>query len=1137
MKNCFKTTCALFALSALTVSAADIYVSTNNIREVDGLLRGSHHGREAYVSIPEAIAAASAGDTVWVDAGTYVLSEEIAVTNAITVRGLNKFLTQIVSDGGSHRLFSLSGEAVLSDVTLAGARANVLGGAIAISGGAELRDSVVRDSRSTAHGGGIYLTTGAVRRTVVVDCSTTGAQTWGGGLTADAGTGIIENSLFVNGYASGWGGNAYIDAAWNGTVLNSTFFGGACGVATSDLYCYSGNAVLKNSRFVRGGNKGTVQKTTDVAYGFVAPSRANLRLDATSPLINAGSAVEEGYTDLDGVPVDDSVSIGCYQRRTPDGSYATLEFSSSAIALGGTVTVTPHFPASAAVTEGTLYMVGQDGGIVGSYSVTDGTPIEITVNNAGYSSFALMAGEETVVSAFAPLFCAYAAVYMDSASANPAAPYSTPGTAARTIAEALKYVADNGIVYVADGEHPVSETVVLDSAVKILGENGRDSAVLLGGNVRMFTLNHPQSVLSSLTLRGSGSLVRVTGAAVLMNEGLIEDCVLENFVGGECGAISVPRLGRIERSLIRNNTSSDQYAGGVLIGPTGRADIRNTIFTGNHASQNWGHGVYAFGAGSIVNCTFFGNSTTGGELCRDSNYLAVTNCIFGSVSYYRGGATLRSCNIDNATADLFVDAASGDFRLKETSVTAIDQGDLSAVFEGDRDAYGQKRVVGEGVDIGALEYQTGAFSASFEVVGTPSAIGDSVLLVPTVAGGSNPVNSWRIVNEADGTEITGTTSGAGTNAAFEVTFANPGCYSYYWSVSDGSESAAASLPAYSVIFATNDLYVAETGTPVAPYDTPAKALTDVVIAAKIAAAGVKIYVGPGRYSINERIVLDRAVEFIGSGTDKTQLVAPDGADVGVMTLADAEARAASFAATGVFSVLYRGGEGAVVRVEAGLLEDALITNVVCNANVDGTAVALLESSARASRVTIANCKGGQYGTLFIRAGGVADNCLIYGCEAKGDYGDALYIDRSGTFSGMIPVGFVTNCTFVGNARRRTVYVYGNTGSKIVNTIIDGTFQGQGVEKTHGMFLNCVYTAGTSCEEDGEVVKVDSPGFVDSANGNFRLTKDSPCVGAGLYERYMRDMLDLDGKRRATRGMVDIGCYQRQRSDSSLFMIK
>ena len=89
------------------------------------------------------------------------------------------------------------------------------------------------------------------------------------------------------------------------------------------------------------------------------------------------------------------------------------------------------------------------------------------------------------------------------------------------------------------------------------------------------------------------------------------------------------------------------------------------------------------------------------------------------------------------------------------------------------------------------------------------------------------------------------------------------------------------------------------------------------------------------------------------------------------------------------------------------------------------------------------------------------------------------------------------------------------------------------DKTPGLtvFENCA----TRTEILGTNNVVDELAFVDPANGDFHLPDDSKCRGRGLYADWMRKTTDLDGKRRAPGGVVDIGCYRVGRNGFMLLV--
>ncbi len=135
----------------------------------------------------------------------------------------------------------------------------------------------------------------------------------------------------------------------------------------------------------------------------------------------------------------------------------------------------------------------------------------------------------------------------------------------------------------------------------------------------------------------------------------------------------------------------------------------------------------------------------------------------------------------------------------------------------------------------------------------------------------------------------------------------------------------------------------------------------------------------------------------------------------------------------------------------------------------------------------------------------AENCLLSGNYSYNTGGQsagaAMYASTN------------VNCTIVGNRARsggivgrsllNNCIIYGNTcdsGEVVCDTSAGGT-----------------PTSMTSCYTN-------NPGFVDAANGDYRLAAGSPCIDAG-DNAYVTTATDLAGNTRIANGTVDIGCYE------------
>ena len=143
--------------------------------------------------------------------------------------------------------------------------------------------------------------------------------------------------------------------------------------------------------------------------------------------------------------------------------------------------------------------------------------------------------------------------------------------------------------------------------------------------------------------------------------------------------------------------------------------INNCTFYSN--SAGYGGAIYCFdnSTPTLSNCILWRNSadTSGNEIYADSGCTVTLNhcCVDNSAGAYDGSGAVDDSNNCIYDDPLFVDAANGDYHLKDSS-PCIDAGDNSLVTSGvDKDLDGNQRIVdGDSngtatVDIGAYEYQ------------------------------------------------------------------------------------------------------------------------------------------------------------------------------------------------------------------------------------------------------------------------------------------------------------------------------------------------------------------------------------------------------------------------------------------------
>ncbi|MDF7826975.1 thrombospondin type 3 repeat-containing protein [Pontiellaceae bacterium B12227] len=253
----------------LHVDAADIYVA-----DFGG-------------DIQAAIDAAASNDTVWVEDGTYVLTNQIEVTEAITVRGINGPSVAIIDGDGTYRCFHLADVAsTLADLTVQNGYIDGMGdyegagifceySTLPVVSNCVIRGHFAEPDGWT-DGGGLYYGTaidcsiednvamngGGAYNSILVECRVEGNEAMtGGGLsygfatnctvignsaTGDtdgevwpAGGGLYESTAYTcaisGNETSGEGGGAYYGSLYNCTITaNTADLGG--GVYSSEMY-------------------------------------------------------------------------------------------------------------------------------------------------------------------------------------------------------------------------------------------------------------------------------------------------------------------------------------------------------------------------------------------------------------------------------------------------------------------------------------------------------------------------------------------------------------------------------------------------------------------------------------------------------------------------------------------------------------------------------------------------------------------------------------------------------------------------------------------------------------------------------------------------------------------------------------
>ena len=677
--------------------------------------------------------ATKAGDSISLAAGTHLVKGKLEITNAITVYGagtertiLSAFPPHYGEENPCRKIHVNHKDAVLRDVTITGAvplndwdkgfalridqqggtvthcritenhtDLHFLRGAVALMSSNAVLSFCEIDHNSMAgsddSGGGIQLFDG-----IVENCLIHHNQAFRGGGILMGPAGVVRNCTIADNFAGSTGGGIFWagdDVTGKARLVNVVFARnqapndpgqGAPEWSTrtpdhSDVGYSVFEKEAQNCLFDGAPVVGTGSRAGDPA--FVAPDQGNYALLPGSAAIDMGTSYE-GIAELDFKGANriqgEGVDAGCHEFQSGEAacgfSVASRElFEGESLALAPSV----YGPSDGTGFAYEWKLTSRDGESIVS---TDKTSV-IPIQKAGWYDVTLTALRNdgtTYATLNRPSYIHvaartnYLAVAGDSESAYP---WKTPETASSDLHELLEESIDGSVIIVLPGEYGLTDTAMVDKGVAIRGA-GIDQSTFVPADdkmtKRLFFLNHPDSLLMGVTLKGAhqnGELAwdygiaakignrggtmrkcRVTascplhisyhGAVGMTGErGLLQDCLIDhntNLFNTGCGGGLSMKAGLAERCRILENYSAGT-SGGVCLRL--KSNLRNSLISGNIAEAG-GAGIEILEEGSLVNCTIVGNESRGADLnCSGAGILLdgnnsyqpnILNCIFAA---------------------------------------------------------------------------------------------------------------------------------------------------------------------------------------------------------------------------------------------------------------------------------------------------------------------------------------------------------------------------------------------------------------------------------------------------------------------------------------------------------------------------
>ena len=259
--------------------------------------------------------------------------------------------------------------------------------------------------------------------------------------------------------------------------------------------------------------------------------------------------------------------------------------------------------------------------------------------------------------------------YVGYPDAAPAAPYSTPATAAATLEDALACAVDGATIHVAPGTYVQSGVIVVSNAVTIVGDTDDPTKVVFenratsqwSNNSGNFIVRNAGATLANLTLKnghasGTNSGISMAGNLDLVN-GTVTNCVLTGGTcdnsGGEVGGAYV-RAGLLTHCVIEGSAGGNR-AKALFLYQTGGLVEHCTLRNAQNKSRtnmNQRLSAVRVDGGRMVDCTISGfwlvaadGKTTYTQLTSDGVALTVSSsaevvrCTFSGYQFTNSAET------------------------------------------------------------------------------------------------------------------------------------------------------------------------------------------------------------------------------------------------------------------------------------------------------------------------------------------------------------------------------------------------------------------------------------------------------------------------------------------------------------------
>ena len=200
--------------------------------------------------------------------------------------------------------------------------------------------------------------------------------------------------------------------------------------------------------------------------------------------------------------------------------------------------------------------------------------------------------------------------YVNATNASPASPFTSAGSAATNIQQAIDVSSSGDTIQVSPGVYRITSQISIPSQLTVTLRSTQSRGAIIDAQrlcrgMRIFGTN---SVVEGFTIRNGVTNGGYGGGIYMIRPGTVRDClVISNEAYGGAGICVYTSGALVENCTVQSNLST-YFGGGVILYANSTSTLNRCLISGNVAS-NRGGGIVFQGAGTASNCWIADNRT------------------------------------------------------------------------------------------------------------------------------------------------------------------------------------------------------------------------------------------------------------------------------------------------------------------------------------------------------------------------------------------------------------------------------------------------------------------------------------------------------------------------------------------------